>query len=101
MVHTCKDCGQKFLSRIEYNNHIERHLQTHLDKWSSAEDKSTTDDIPDGLNRELFKVFERFPIDNGKAILCLWKGSQLNVAMRSFGRQHELMDRLKEWLELS
>jgi hypothetical protein len=52
---------RKISLKIEYNNHIERHLQTHLDKWSSAENKSTTDDIPDGLNRELFKDLRARP----------------------------------------
>jgi hypothetical protein len=33
MVHTCAECGQKFLSRLEYNRHRSTHLQTHLDKW--------------------------------------------------------------------
>lgn len=97
MVHTCKDCGQKFLSKIEFNHHVQTHFQTHSDKWSS-ERASTTDDIPNGLNPGMYKVFERFLIDNSKAILCLWKNGQLNVAMRSVGRQHELIDRLNEWL---
>jgi hypothetical protein len=29
-VHTCKDCGEKFLSKLVYNTHTQTHLQTRL-----------------------------------------------------------------------
>ena len=39
MPFTCADCGERFLSKTEYNNHKQRHLQTHIDKWT-ANDKT-------------------------------------------------------------
>lgn len=59
--------------------------------------KRMTDEIPDGLTRELYKVFEKYRIDNSKEIVCLWKYNQLNCAMRSIGRERELIDRVKDW----
>ena len=53
--------------------------------------------IPDGLNRELYKVFEKYNLGD-KAMLCLWKNGQLDCAMREPSREHELQTRLKEWL---
>lgn len=52
--------------------------------------------MPVGLNRELFKVFEKYSV--GKAIVCLWKNGQLDSAIRTVGRERELLDILKDWL---
>ena len=101
---TCPKCGEAFLSKKFYNDHTQKHLQTHIDTWSRPGDQNDRNrnermsDIPDGLNRELFKTFEKYRIDSNNAILCLWKDGQLNVAMRSIARQHELIDRVKEWI---
>jgi hypothetical protein len=96
VAKVCEDCGEKFLSLQEYNNHKQRHLQTHLDKRSMVNEKkhwkASISDIPDGLNRELYKVFD-------KAMLCLWKNAQLNCALREPAREYELQTRLKEWLQ--
>jgi hypothetical protein len=42
-----------------------------------------------------------YKIDDNKLILCLWipKKAQLNSALRSMGRDQELVQRLTEWLE--
>ncbi|MGB6533153.1 MAG: hypothetical protein WBF33_34105 [Candidatus Nitrosopolaris sp.] len=53
--------------------------------------------MPDGLNRELYKVFEKYGIKDSKTIVCLWKNNQINCAMRSNGRERELIDRVKDW----
>jgi hypothetical protein len=53
MVSICKDCGQE----SEYK----RHLQTHLDKWSSniKQDKVNWKP-PERMNQDLFKIFEKY-----------------------------------------
>jgi hypothetical protein len=33
-VHTCKECGQSFLSWKEFDAHVNRHLQKHLDEYT-------------------------------------------------------------------
>lgn len=102
MVKVCEDCGEKFLSFLEYNNHKQRHLQTHIDKWSKADEKkhliASISCISDGMNRELYKVFEKYSLGD-KAMLCLWKNDQLNRALRIPSRENELQTRLKEWLD--
>ena len=101
MVHTCMFCGEKFLSWLEYNNHTQRHMQTHLEKWSNEErtySKTGVNDMPEAMNRELYKVFEKYNVGN-KAMLCLWRNGQLDCAMREPSREQELKDRLREWLE--
>ena len=60
--------------------------------------KASISDIPDGLNRELYKVFEKYNLGD-KAMLCLWKNAQLNCALREPAREYELQTRLKEWLQ--
>jgi hypothetical protein len=99
MAHTCMFCGDKFLTWAEYNTHTQRHMQTHLDEWSNVEstDSKRVNDMPDGMKRELFKVFEKYNLPS-KAMLCLWR-SRLNCAMREPSRELELQDRLKEWLD--
>ncbi|MGA9151773.1 MAG: hypothetical protein WBZ36_14440 [Candidatus Nitrosopolaris sp.] len=90
-------CGEKFLSWLEYNN----HTQTHLDKWSNVEStdsKTGVNGMPEGMNRELYKVFEKYNAWN-KAMLCLWRNGQLNCAMREPSLEQKLKDRLREWLE--
>ncbi|MFZ0221413.1 MAG: hypothetical protein WAM42_06940 [Candidatus Nitrosopolaris sp.] len=67
MPFTCADCGERFLSKIEYNNHKQRHLQTHIDKWTTNDKtERRNDDIPEALNRELWKVFAKYRIDDNK-----------------------------------
>lgn len=34
MVCTCKECGQTFLSWKEFDNHVNKHLQRHLDEFA-------------------------------------------------------------------
>jgi hypothetical protein len=82
-----------FVSEFDYSDDI--------DSWGlQGTEKQTYDinDMPVGLNRELFNVFEKYGVGN-KAIICLWKNGQLNSAIRPVGREHELVERLKEWLE--
>jgi hypothetical protein len=99
MVHTCKDCRQKFLSSSEYKRHQETHLQTRIDKWgSNSKPDKVSWKAPDGLNTALYKVFERYSVGN-KAMLCLYRNGQLNTAIGEDSRILELQDRLKEWLE--
>jgi len=104
MAFTCPTCGQTFLQESAYTHHIQKHHQTRIDSWGVQEQenqKQTYDisDMPQGLNRELFNLFERYDIGSSKTILCLWKNGQLNSAIRPVAREHELMDRLREWLE--
>jgi hypothetical protein len=65
--------------------------------WCKPSSKKT-DEIPDGLKRELYKTFEKYGIDDDKAMACLWKNKTLSCAMRGIAREHELIDRLKDWL---
>lgn len=60
--------------------------------------KNRLSGIPDGLNRELYKVFEKYNLGD-KSMLCLWKEGQLNCALREPVREYELQTRLKEWME--
>ncbi len=72
--------------------------QTHIDSWGLQEQEdqkpgSETYDISDmpvGLNRQLFKTFEKFRVGD-KTILCVWKNGRLNSAIRPVVREHELM----------
>ncbi|MGA8080489.1 MAG: hypothetical protein WB988_01395 [Candidatus Nitrosopolaris sp.] len=50
------------------------------------------------MNKELFKVFQKYNVGD-KAMLCLWRNAQLNCALREPSRQHEIENRLTEWLE--
>jgi hypothetical protein len=97
MVFTCKDCGIKFLSSSEFELHKQTHSQTHLDKCSSKPDKINWK-APDGLNAALYKVFEKYRLDD-RARSCLWYNGQLNTAIREPSWILELQDRLKEWLQ--
>jgi hypothetical protein len=33
-VHKCKECEQTFLSWKEFDAHVSRHLQKHLDEYT-------------------------------------------------------------------
>ena len=60
MVLTCKDCGQEFVSSSEYKRHQQRHLQTHLDKWSSnMKQYKLSWKPPEGMTQDLLKLFEK------------------------------------------
>jgi hypothetical protein len=96
MISKCQDCGQEFLSSLEYKRHQQTHLQTHLDKWSKKEEPKSYPP-PQGLNPTLYKVFEKYNMGK-KAMLCLWYDGQLDTAIREPSRILELQDRLKEWL---
>jgi len=93
MAFTCPKCGQTFLQRKSYEQHSREHQQTHIDSWGQTD----ISDMPVGLNRELFKVFEKCSV--GKAIICLWRNGKLNSAIRPVGRERELVNILKEWLD--
>src|SRR5262245_11185570 len=99
MISICKDCGQEFLSALEYKRHQQTHLQIHIDRWSS---NSKPDKLswkpPEGMTQDLLKIFEEYRLGE-RAMLCLWINGQLNTAIRDPSRILELQDTLKEWLE--
>lgn len=74
--------------------------QTNIDEWAKQNGKNS-DDVPQGLIRDLYRIFEKYNIDDDKRMECLWisKRGQLNTAMRSKAREQELAQRLTEWLE--
>ena len=80
-VHKCKERQQTFLSWKEFDTHVNRHLQKHLD----------------GMNRKL-KVFEKYRLGD-KSMLCLWRNGYLSSALRERSRELELQTRLSEWLK--
>jgi hypothetical protein len=99
-VNTCKECGQTFLSWKEFDAHVNRHLQKHLDE-PRPEKKTPSEsftNIPEGMNRALLKVFEKYNLGD-KSILCLWRNGYLSCAFRERGREQELQTRLTEWLK--
>jgi hypothetical protein len=74
-VHTCKECGQTFLSLKVFDAHINRHLQKHLDEYTPKIPEKKTpweafSNIPEGMNRALLKVFEKYDLGD-KSMLCL------------------------------
>lgn len=82
--------------------HIQKHQQTRIDSWGLQEEENQKQaydisDMPVGLNRQLFKVFEKFHVGD-KTIICLWKNSQLNSATRPVEQERELLDILNDWL---
>jgi hypothetical protein len=108
MGYTCKDCGQMFISFSDYRRHEQTHLQTHLYRSNKQVDRDDgknenkdqskiTRKSPEGMNPALFKVFEKYDLEN-KAVLCFWHNGQLNTAIREPYRMLELQDRLREWL---
>jgi hypothetical protein len=93
-VHTCKECGQTFLSWKEFDAHVNRHLQKHLDEYTPKipEKKNPLEafsNIPEGMNRALLKVFEKYDLGD-KSILCLWRNGYLSSALRDRSRELEL-----------
>ena len=102
-VHKCKECAQTFLSRKEFGAHVNHHLQKHLDEYSPKVPEKKTpwesfSNIPEGMNRELLKVFEKYRLGD-KSMLCLWRNGYLNSALRERSRELELQARLSEWLK--
>ena len=102
-VHTCKECGQTYLSWKEFDNHVNRHLQKHLDEFAPKIPEKTTpweafSNIPEGMNRDLLKVFEKYNLGD-KSILCLWRNGYLSCALRERSREQELQARISEWLK--
>lgn len=104
-TYTCKECGQTFLSWKEFDNHVNRHLQKHLDEFTPKFPEKKTpwqafSNIPEGMNRDLFKIFEKYNLRLGdKSVLCLWCNGQLNCALHEHSREQELKSNLTEWLE--
>jgi hypothetical protein len=43
-------------------------------------------------------INDKYGVSN-KAIICMWKNDQLMSAICSVGREHELVEKLKEWLK--
>jgi hypothetical protein len=84
-VHTCKECGQTYLSWNEFDAHVNRHLQKHLDEFTPKIPAKTPweafNNIPEGINRELLKVFEKYHLGD-KSMLCLWRNGYLSSALR-------------------
>jgi hypothetical protein len=101
--YTCKECGQEFLSWLVFDNHVNKHLQKHLDDFAPKIPEKKTpwealSNIPEGLNRDLLKVFEKYRLGD-KSVLCLWRNGHLTTALREKSRELELQTRLKEWLQ--
>ena len=102
-MHTCKECGQTFLSLKEFGVHVNRHLQKHLDEFTPKLPEKKTPwesfrSIPDGMNKALIKVFEKYNLGD-KSMLCLWRNGYLSCALREKSREQELQTRLSEWLK--
>jgi hypothetical protein len=99
-VHKCKECEQTFLSWREFDAHVGRHLQKHLDEYTPKipEKREAFSDIPEGLNRDLLKLFEKYRLGD-KTMLCLWRNGYLSSALRERSRELELQARLIEWLK--
>jgi hypothetical protein len=100
-VHRCKECKQTFLSSKEFDVHVNRHLQRHLDEYApKIPEKKTAweafSNIPEDMNRDLLKVFENL---GDKSMLCLWRNGYLSCALRERSREQELQTRLSEWLK--
>ena len=96
-VHACKECRQTFLSGKELDAHVNRHLQKHLDEYTPKK-KTPWPNIPEGMNRELLMVFEKYRLGD-KSVLCLWRNGYLSSALRERSRELELQTRLSEWLK--
>jgi hypothetical protein len=102
-VHKCKECQQTFLSWKEFDAHVGRHLQKHLDEYTPKIPGKKTpweafSNIPEGMNRDLLKVFEKYSLGD-KSMLCLWRNGSLSCALRERSREQELQTRLNEWLK--
>lgn len=55
--------------------------------------RASVTDIPDGMNHELFEIFEKFGLGDKMNSVC---GEMLNLVAL---REHELQNILKKWLE--
>jgi hypothetical protein len=102
-VHKCKECGQTYLSWKEFDTHVNRHLQKHLDEFAPTIPEKNTpleafSNIPEGMNRDLLKVFEKYRLGD-KSMLCLWRNGYLSCVLRERSREQELQTRLSEWLK--
>jgi hypothetical protein len=102
-VHKCKECGQTYLSWKEYDTHVNRHLQKHLDDFAPKIPEKKTPweklgNIPETMNRELLKVFEKHNLGD-KSMLCLWRNGYLSCALRERSRELELETKLSEWFK--
>ena len=85
-VHKCKDCQQTFLSWKEFDAHVGRHLQKHLDGYTPKILQKKTPweafgNIPEDMNRDLLKVFEKYNLGD-KSMLCLWRNGSLRCVLR-------------------
>lgn len=104
-TRVCKECGQTFLSWEEFDVHVNRHLQKHLDEYTPKVPEKKTpweafSNNPDGMNRDLFKVFEKYNSRLGdRSVLCLWRNGYLSCALHERSREQELKSRLSEWLQ--
>jgi len=75
---TCKEFGQEFLSPKELENHMNKHRQRYLDDFAlpskTPEIKTpwaAFSNIPEGMNRDLLKLFEPYYVCGGMVILVL------------------------------
>jgi hypothetical protein len=93
-VHTCKECGQTFLSWKEFE-HLDEYAPKIPEKKTPREAFSN---IPEGMNRALLKVFEKYSLGD-KSMLCLWRNGYLSCALRERSRERELQTRLSDWLQ--
>jgi hypothetical protein len=108
-VHKCKECEQTFLSWKEFDTHVNRHLQKHLDEFTPTPNpkiqektpwEAFSNNIPEGMNRELLNVFEKYNFgDKRMTMLCLWRNGYLSCALREHSRELELQTLLGEWLK--
>jgi hypothetical protein len=99
-VHTCKECGQTFLSWKEFDNHVTRHLQKHLDEFAATipEKKTPSEafsNIPEGLDRELLMVFEKYNLGD-KMMLCLWRNDRWDKLMIGVRNEADRQDKIRE-----
>jgi len=88
-LNACKECGLTFLSGKEFDAHINHHLQKHLDEYAPKIPKKTPwemfSNIPEGMNSDLLKVFEKYNLGD-KSMLCLWRNGYLSSALRELSR---------------
>jgi hypothetical protein len=102
-INVCEKCGQEFLSPKEFYNHIDDHLQKNLDEFALKTPEKKTpwqafSNVPEGLNRDLLKAFEKYRLED-KSVLCLWRKGYVSTALREKSREQELQTRLSEWLQ--
>ena len=55
---------QTDFSQLEFDIHVNRHLQKHLDEYTPMKKTAwEACSIPEGMNRDLLKVFEKYKIN--------------------------------------